>query len=291
MRAELGINAFQKPYFSRPATCRCTCCRRARWAAASATAPLDEGRGRRAWSANWPSRPATAIGSGTSSRWAARRNRPATWDSYAARCPKSGCPPTICPLAAVPRHRTGRAQHDPSARGPRRAVVFKSSPMGTSRTATSPTTPFCSGPTASSCCCAPATTTATATRTTAAGLEHALLEQHHVGGHDQAPARSSTTKGRIVDFQWRIHVDGRALGRSGAGAVASDDSATLAAENLTAQGQVLVQRYRADGSLAGTLRVKQQDVHGPPHDTRRSTVRPSPAAMSPQVLQSLFPKP
>ena len=39
----------------------------------------------------------------------------------------------------------------------------------------------------------------------------------------------------------------------------SDDSATLAAENLTTQGQVLVQRYRADGSLAGTLRVNQQD--------------------------------
>ena len=37
----------------------------------------------------------------------------------------------------------------------------------------------------------------------------------------------------------------------------SDDSATLAAESLTARGKVLVQRRRADGSTAGEVRVGQ----------------------------------
>ena len=50
-------------------------------------------------------------------------------------------------------------------------------------------------------------------------------------------------------------LDGRVLAL-----LPSDDSATLAAENVTAQGQVLVQRYRAEGTLAGTLRVSQQDA-------------------------------
>jgi len=36
-----------------------------------------------------------------------------------------------------------------------------------------------------------------------------------------------------------------------------DDSATLAAEGLSTQGKVLVQRYRADGSVAGRLSVGQ----------------------------------
>ncbi|MGI6417942.1 MAG: DUF4962 domain-containing protein [Thermoguttaceae bacterium] len=40
----------------------------------------------------------------------------------------------------------------------------------------------------------------------------------------------------------------------------SDDSATLSAEGLTTQGQVLIQRHRADGTVSGTLRVKQQDA-------------------------------
>jgi hypothetical protein len=38
----------------------------------------------------------------------------------------------------------------------------------------------------------------------------------------------------------------------------SDDSAVLAAENLTTQGKALVQRYRADGSPAGTLSAEAQ---------------------------------
>ncbi len=46
--------------------------------------------------------------------------------------------------------------------------------------------------------------------------------------------------------------DGRALAL-----LPSDDSTTLAAENLTTQGKVLVQRYRADGSAVGELRVGQ----------------------------------
>lgn len=40
----------------------------------------------------------------------------------------------------------------------------------------------------------------------------------------------------------------------------SDDSATLASGDLTTQGQVLIQRHRADGTIAGTLRVNQQDA-------------------------------
>jgi len=39
----------------------------------------------------------------------------------------------------------------------------------------------------------------------------------------------------------------------------SDDSATIAAEDLTTQSQVLIQRYRPDGTPAGTLRVKQHE--------------------------------
>jgi hypothetical protein len=69
-----------------------------------------------------------------------------------------------------------------------------------------------------------------------------------------APDHAALQGPRPLDAQQTAEIsDGRVWAL-----LPSDDSATLAAENLTAQGHVLVQRYRADGSLAGTLRVRQQ---------------------------------